>query len=361
MKVDWDKALAARALVISGDEHALKRRALSELSARAGLGPDDFDSETFTAGDGRSGVDWLGSVSTTPFLGERRTVLVRNLLRADAPAECGLGVGSLKNLPPTARLVLVADDEGGDDRKRERLAKIATAWETFVTKEGGVVLRFTIEPKQVPTLLAAEAKGLGKSLSTPAATLLGEYVGGNFSRGMEEIEKLAFFVGDRETIKEADIKHVVTPSREWNVFTMIDAAVAGNTGAALRQLHLLLEGSGKPDEAAPQRILPLLSRQFRLVWQARLCVEQGANPANAPESVRALFPSRPNLAKEPYAQNRAMAAARRLSLPQIQACMQALADADARLKGALTGFSATETLERLLLQIVDIVQPRVAA
>lgn len=360
MKVDWEKALRSKTLLIFGEEDALRRKALAELCARAELGPDDFNLETFTAGDGRSPKDWLASVSTAPFLGDRRTVVVRHLLRVDTPKEAGLASGALAGLPESARLVLVGDDEGGDDRRRERMARIAAAWEKFVTDEKGLVIRCTVDPKQTAALLVAEAKLYGKPLSAGAATLLAEYVGGSYSRGMEELEKLAFFVGEKESIREADVRQVVTPSREWNVFSMIDAAVAGNTGAALRQLHLLLEGTGRPDEAIPQRILPLLSRQFRLIWQARLCVEEGTNPTNAPESVRALFPSRPNLAKETYAQGRAMTAARRLSLDQIRLCMQALADADARMKGALTGFKATETLERLLLQIVDTVQPRAA-
>lgn len=360
MKVDWEKALRSRVILVIGEEHSLRRRAIEEIYQRAGLGPDDFNLETFTAGDGRGAKDWLASVSTAPFLGDHRTVVVRHLLRAESPKDAGLASGHFAGLPETARLVLIADDEGGDDRKRERMARLASAWDKFVSDEKGHVIRCSVDAKQLGSLLVAEAKDRGKTLSPAAASLLAEYAGGSFSRGAEEIEKLAFFVGDREAIRESDVKQVVTPAREWNVFSMIDAAVAGNTGAALRQLHLLLETTGKPDEAIPQRILPLLSRQFRLIWQARLCVEQGASPTSAPESVRALFPSRPNLAKETYAQSRAMGAARRLSLEQLRACLQAVADADARLKGLLTGFSATETLERLLLDIVDIVRPQAA-
>lgn len=361
MPDDIAKAVASKVVLIHGDEDALRMRALRDLSAAVGIGPEDFDSESFNA-DERQIVEWLAAASTVPFMGERRTVLIRQLLRVGDPLkEAGLKAGVFKSLPDTARLILVADEEPGGEDKARRLKSISEAWAKLVKAEGGSVLDCNFDPRRITETLRSEAQRVGKTLTAQGANLLAEYVGGNLSVAIAELEKLALYTGERSQIKEQDILDVVSASREWKVFQMIDAAVAGNTAVALRELRVLLGGSRRADEAAQRNILPLLSRQFRLLWQARVCIEANVQPTSAPDSVASMLLKKPNLATENFARDRAMAGARKMTLSQIHACLQALCDADARLKGALPGYSANETLERLVLGIVDIVQGRAAA
>jgi hypothetical protein len=97
------------------------------------------------------------------------------------------------------------------------------------------------------------------------------------------------------------------------------------------------------------------------MWQGRLCVEAKCNPESAPESIRKLFPDKPNLIKEPtYRQNRILQQARRVDLHALQRCFQAVSDADAKLKGLLPSFSAIETLEHMVLEMVEVAGPRQA-
>ncbi len=65
--------------------------------------------------------------------------------------------------------------------------------------------------------------------------------GGSLSRSIEELEKLAIYVGESDSIREEDVKVVVVPSREWNVFKLCDAIVRDNAGEAMRQLRILVE------------------------------------------------------------------------------------------------------------------------
>ncbi len=51
-----------------------------------------------------------------------------------------------------------------------------------------------------------------------------------------------------------------------------------------------------------------------------------------------------------------MASARKVTLAQLTQCFQVLSDTcDARLKGSLGGFSAVETLERMVLEMAGAV------
>lgn len=351
--------LKHRLILIAGDEDILRREALAEVMASAEIVPDDFDLETFSA-DTSTPMDWFASASTAPFLSPRRTALVRHLLRGDIDK---LKSVNLSKLPESSLIVLVADDEGGSE---DRIAKAKTqrkAWEKAVNAAGGMVIACDANPKGVRDALRKRLGTSGATLSDRAAETLVEMTGGSLSRALDELEKLVLFVGSNGQIRESDVRNVVVPSQDWNVYKMVDATVAGDVAEALKQLRILIGTATKAEDAAFSRILPTVSRQLRLLWQARLCIDNNCSPSNAPESVRAMFPEKPNLASEPpYRQGSVTTAARKVSLLQIQKCFTIIADTDARLKGSLDSFSGIETLERMVLQMAEAVaaaKPRV--
>ena len=130
-----EKALQHRVIMLAGDEEALRRRALGEILVAANIQNDDFDLESLAA-DTLNPVDWYASVSTSPFLGERRTTIIRHLLRCDVEKLKGT---DLSKLPPTSLLILVADDESGTEDRQRTLKTARTNWAKVVTKSGGVV------------------------------------------------------------------------------------------------------------------------------------------------------------------------------------------------------------------------------
>lgn len=342
--------MAARVVLLSGEEDALRTRALTEL-VEAATAEDDFDLETFDAGD-TGPTQWSASAGTAPFLSARRTVIVRHLLRCDDLATAGWA-----QLPPTALLILVADDEGGDENKQRRLGTVRGQWEKAVKACGGYIEEFKTNPKELLDSIRQEAARLGKRISPQAGETLAEMCGGSLSRALGELEKLALFAGENETISDHDVRSVVMPSREWNVFRMTDAAISGDAAEALRQLRILVGSQSKAEDAAHSRILPTLSRQLRLIWQARLILDAKADPENLPDTVSRLLPDNPNFAKQaPFVKTKAVRTARAITLPQLATCMRLVSDADARLKGMLPSYSAMESLEQMLLQMVQTVR-----
>lgn len=351
--------LKHRLILIAGDEDILRREALAEVMASAEIVPDDFDLETFSA-DTSGPVDWFASASTAPFLSPRRTAIVRHLLRGDIEKLKSVNLGKL---PESSLLVLVADDEGGSEDKIAKAKTQRKAWEKAVTSAGGLVIACDANPKGVRDALRKRIAASGATLSDRAADTLVEMTGGSLSRALDELEKLVLFVGNSGQIRESDVRNVVVPSQDWNVYKMVDATVGGDVGEALRQLRVLIGTATKAEDAAFSRILPTVSRQLRLLWQARLCIDNNCSPSNAPESIRAMFPDKPNIASEsPYRLGSITTIARKVSLPQIQKCFAIIGDTDGRLKGALDSFSAIETLERMVLEMAEAVaapKPRV--
>lgn len=343
-----------RVIYIAGEEAALRKEALDAVLAGLEMNKDDFDLEQFD-GDGSSPIQWLGSVGTSPFMAPRRVVIVRHLLRTDPDK---LKAVNLATIPDSGMLILVADEESGADDRQARMKTADKNWRKAVEKAGGMVFEAKIDPKKTKDEVKVRLNQLGKTISERALENLLQMTGGSLSRVLDELEKLSLYIGDQPQIRETDVRMVVMPSQDWNVFSMVNAIVAGNVGEALRQLRILIISPQKAENAAHAQILPQISRSLRLLWQARVCLDAGVSPGDAPEAIRKCFPDRPNLANEnPYGQGIVMGNARRVTLDRLVVAFGILSDADARLKGALDGFSATETLERMVLEMAQALAP----
>jgi DNA polymerase III delta subunit len=342
------KLLSHRVILITGNEDVLRREALASLIKETGVLPDDFDLETFTA-DASSPLDWVASVGTSPFLAERRIAVVRHVLRCDLDKAKKV---DFSKLPESSLLILVADEEGGSEDRERKMQSNRTAWQKIVRESGGFVVTCDTDSKTLQPLVKKRAAEMGKTISDRAVQVLVEMTGESLSRALDELEKLVLFVGAQDQISESEVRRVVVPSRDWSVYKMVDGIFSGDVGVALRQLRTLIGSVKDADGAAYGRILPTVSRQLRLMWQGRLCVEAKCGPGNAPESIRAMFPDRANLAAEyPSRQTAVMNLARKISFERLNRCFGILADTDARLKGALDAFTPLETLERMILEM----------
>ncbi len=342
----------AKVILISGPEPTLRERKLKEILTDFETGPDDFDFESMMA-DVRGPADWVGAASTTPFLGDKRTILVRHLLRSGHPDDHEAHhLNSLSDLPETGRMILMIDQESGDDSKQKTLDNHAKAWERFVKKINGLVISELFDLKKIEELVVAEAKSHGKTISRSAANSIVERTAQSLTLALEETAKAAIYVGDKDTIREEDVEASVMTTRDWNVFKMIDAAIAGRLGEAQRHLQILVASSNKPEDSAFRNIFPNLHTQLRLLWQARLFIEARVDPASPTGELQAMLPDKPNFCKEQdWKRKKNMALARSITLPQIGLCLRELADADARLKGQLPSIQARDTLEFMLQRV----------
>jgi DNA polymerase-3 subunit delta len=239
-----------------------------------------------------------------------------------------------------------------------KIGTLRGKWEKAVKEAGGHVEDFKLEAKAAKETVKSEVVKSGKKMSEKAVDTLLEMTGGSLSRALDELEKLIIFAGDQDQIREDHVRELVVPSREWNVFKMIDAIIAGNAPEALRQLRILIGSKAKADDVAIAQVLPMIGRTLRLLWQARLCIDAGCSASNPPAAIREQFPEKPNLvAEQPYRQSSLMASARKVALPKLADCLQILANADSRLKGSLPSFSTIDTLERMVLEMCGILAP----
>ncbi|MDI9640007.1 DNA polymerase III subunit delta [Kamptonema cortianum] len=357
---DIQKSLRHRVLLLLGNDQRARLATVNEILKRCGC-DDGMDSQVFIA-DEATVADWTAAASTIPFLAEKRVIVVRNLARVnpsktwpEKPSKDHVAAKEFLSIPETGLIVLVADDESGDEPKQRVFSSNVKVWQTLVQFANGGVLTFNLPDSDTPKFVTDLVKKSGKQVSKQAAVMLAEMVSGKADAARDEVEKLLLYVGDREEIQLADIKDVVTPTLQYNIWQLIDAVVAGNSRTAIAQLRHMLGSRKDVADEGIRSILPMMARQFRFVWQARGYVASGAQPSRSFPDIEGMLPSERSILKEKdWSQNRAMRQATRLTYDHLLACMNALVDADAKLKGQRPAFTAMDTLEQMVLEMCSI-------
>lgn len=338
----------SRLVLIYGPEIALRQRVLGAIIAAA-TEDGDFDLETMHATESTPDM-WIAAASTIPFLSSRRTVIVRMLAKSNLETEQILAAGDqLVNLPESARLVLVGDEDPGDDQP----ATIRT-WSSMISKIGRAE-NCSVGKDKVAELIREESSSRGKKMLPSAVNLLVEMCGGSFSGSLEELDKLALYVGDSESITEKDVTAVVVPSREWRIYSIIGSVLARNVREALILLRTILGSARKLEDTAFSRIFPPFSNQLRMVWQARVVLDLGGNKASASAQVRSMLPATGSILDEQgWRVDQAYRLAKRTTITHLARCFDALARADARIKGIRDDeISTEETLERMIAEMCE--------
>jgi len=292
--------------LLYGENEFLVHEAADGIAA--GLGPADMVSLNTTRLDGTrvSPAELLQACTTIPFLAEARLVVVEGLLKRaeqEAAARAGRSESSsggrgrsrsrqpqedewagfpaaVAGMPPSNHLVLLEGPLGRATPLRTGLAAIAQVRQ-FPRLKGAELVRWA-------TTRAAEAES---RFAPGAVERLTELAGDDLRTLASEMEKLSLYAGDRP-VSVADVNSLVVGSSEVSIFTLVDAVVERQFTTALRAMHGMLEAG-----AAPQYLLFMLARQFRLVLLARELGRAGVGGSELMDrlGMRSEFPFRKTL------------------------------------------------------------------
>jgi DNA polymerase-3 subunit delta len=303
--------------LLRGKEPVLRAAALTALVNRL-TDPAfrDFDLERIPA-RGATAEQILGAAAAVPFGSPRKVTIIEDAQRLAADVLEKLKKLLPSQLGPGAALIFVAGEAGDGEKAQGAMQRLAG-----IAKNLGVVQTFDpLERGRVGAWLAGAAKERGVNLDGGARAELTARVGSNLGALERELDKLAAYTAGRGTVSRADVEAVVPESTEYSIFHLVDAVSEGRTADALRVLH----GVRANNEPA-QRIMPLLARQIRLVWQAKMLAdERGAADR---------LPNEPNLLKmAPFVQEKTRRQARNMSWPRLRRGLRLLLDKDLALKG----------------------------
>lgn len=321
--------------LLHGEETFLTRK-VERAIIEAVLAPDDREMG-LTVRDKDPGTAELKElVETYPFMGGKNLVIIRGtqLFRSGRKAEAETEQeegrdGSdkrlpelLEHLPEYSHLVFVTT-EAAD--KRRRLYKT-------VERIGAVVDLSPIKAKDLRPWIAGLAAEQGKKLAGDAAEYflaavsLMPQVSLGFLEG--ELTKAVLYAKGT-TITRQDLAAVMASLPEISVFAMIEALSQKQTG---RALGLLRQELAAGENAI--RLLNLLVRQVRMLWQAHELAAGGLDSRQIAET----------LGVPPFVGEKLLRQSRGFSKQILEGAMTALAAADRDLKLGRTDAFALEEI-----------------
>ena len=165
-------------------------------------------------------------------------------------------------LPPDIILLITANKF---DSKTEQ-----TTWFKALDKIGVTLAIWPIAMAQLPAWLMQRAQLNGLQLAPDAARLLALQMEGNLLAAAQEIDKLAL-LNTGATIDAKAITDIVTDSARFDIYTLVDTALAGD---APRSLHILqhLQAEG----AEPILVLWAFARELRTLCELQKQMTAGA-------------------------------------------------------------------------------------
>ncbi|MGQ0801960.1 MAG: DNA polymerase III subunit delta [Pseudomarimonas sp.] len=251
--------------LIAGAEDLLRIEAADALRAAA-KAAGFAEREVF---DVEGSFDWnavAGTFATMSLFASRRVVELR-LPTTKPGKEGGKLIEDFCASPASDILLLIVGGEWS--RKHE------AGWSRAVERCGVLLPIWPIKPNECGAWIAGRLKSRGVSADKAAVSLLTERVEGNLLAAAQEIDKLALLVG-KQHLDVAQLEALVADSARFDVFAMVEAAVAGDAARALRIVSGL---RGEGEQVAG--LLPWLSGQLQALARIAAVAESGGNVAAA--------------------------------------------------------------------------------
>lgn len=199
------------------------------------------------------------SLETMPFFADRRVVVLKNLDMMGKNKFANDLAELIPSMSETSYLIIVEDEID----KRKKLYK--------AVKKIGHIVEYPYLSES--DLVKYIARGLGRhkiKINAGDARHMIHYIGGDLTVMHNEIEKLAAYIGDREVVTKEDIEAICQKTVESKIFELVDCMGTNRRSRALKLYHDLLM-SKEP----PNRVLFMLTRQFRLIYKAKLMSGEG--------------------------------------------------------------------------------------
>ena len=361
----WKPALLP-VYALFGEEDRMKEEAVAAF-IRHVVDPDfaDFDLEKLSAGDS-SADNILAAVGQVPFGSERRLVVVQGMEQwrdRGKQSEAERLAEGIARLSDSACLVLVA---AAEEEEEKRKTAVTVKLDNAVKKVGAVVACRAIKGESLVAWVSERVQQEGKRIVPAAAEQLIGAIGTEMRPLEQEILKLVCYVGERPTITAQDVGLIVAASPEDVMFTTIDAITRRQTDRALLLLNELHHYDPKPQAVAP-KLLALLSRQYRMLWQAKFLAEKRVNPREVralPPDLAAELPAEGNIAAIAFKAADLFALSRNYTWDELTDALDQLLVCDLANKGGATdesgpfGSDLTANLQMLVMGLTGTFRKR---
>jgi DNA polymerase-3 subunit delta len=239
-------------------------------------------------------------------------------------------VDHIDAMPETTALVLIDGTVAGGDL----LASMRAT---------GDVRRFELpDQKAAPQWIQSRARGIGLKMESGAVRLLANLVGTDTWTLAGELDKLSVYATG-ETIREVDVRELVSAAREQKAYLLADAVADGRPAVAVRLLHEL-----RAQATADQLLLATIEGRYRRLAIAREMLDAGASERSIGTRV----------GSSGYALERLIEQAQRYTVAGLRKAFALLVHADADIK--LGVYDEELCLELLIDDLASVSAARAA-
>ena len=265
----------------------------------------------------------LDELRTTPFLTEKRVVLIKNADKFISENR-DLLEKYFDNPCPTGILFLTVTTWQANTRLAKKLTRV-----------GKLISVTQPKPWQLPSRLTEYADDAhDKKLTKDTAQLLIELTGDNLTRLYSEIDKLALFADTEKSITTSHVESLIGHNRLFNAFAVIDAILAGNAAQAANRLRNMFA----EDKSTEYTVVGAFAFHFRRLFNAKVLLEKGLRQDEIIKKLR-IWGNK----------NALFAQLRKMSLKQIGNNLQQLAATDYAIKTGRT--KPQVAIEQLVLKL----------
>lgn len=194
-------------------------------------------------------------------------------------------------------------------------------WFKALDSAGVHLAVWPVEHQQLPRWISARMQQAGLQADPDAVKLLAELVDGNLLAAAQEIEKLKLLETGQH-IDTACVRASVCDSSRYNIFNLVDTALAGDPA----QTQKILSGL-RAEGVEPATVIWALSREIRQLCGMALAVEQGQSAQQVMRQHR-VWSNRQSITGK---------ALTRLPSRKLQRLLQRMALADQTMKGMQRG------------------------
>lgn len=249
----------------------------------------------------------MAAVGASPFMGQRRMVLFRELLSGLKKAEIEIWAAAFVKTPESTIVVCL------ESKEPPSIANV----------ESHVYAFPLLTDRELPRWIIERAKALNMEVEPSAVQELVVRVGPDLWRMQGELEKLA---ACSTTVTYETVRSLVAPSFGDQLFDLMDAVSAKDRPRVARLLQEeRLRGT------TDAHLLSMLIRQVRILLGARALIEE------RPTATKQDFASALDL--HPFVAQKAMSQARVFPLSRLKAAHEQLFDFERRLKHGAMEFN----------------------
>ncbi|MBW7997230.1 MAG: DNA polymerase III subunit delta [Candidatus Glassbacteria bacterium] len=301
---------------LHGDESYLTRRAVETLTAHAvDSASADFNYERFHGPD-MNIERVLTSVATPPMMAARRVVLVQELDKAQLKVRELLADYAEK--PSDSTVLILASSSRIKIDKRRGTPK----WAAKLEDAAASACFWPLRENELLSWIVSTAGLAGKKIGRQAALDLYARLGDDLARIAGELDKLTFFIGEREEISPEDVRAMTGVDKGASVFDWVDSLAAGKP---LLGAYITGQLASRGESAVGA--LAAASAHFGRVARIRALIAQGVPDAQVKKEL-GLSWWRDEAVRDLFNQ------ARRFNDEQLERVFSLLLETDLRLKSS---------------------------